>query len=247
MILKVLLYFFLVFRITNATLWHSDSWMVISDPCWLIFISCLRAWRIFCLSSVSEIWNDDKLTYPICSHTFRLCCCKFKVIHQLLFISFLPTPCPTLEVLDGASELVGREHRSRPLCWVCQAQAGVLVITIRPCQHLTILPDPSWSVVTWYPTLILCLLLWTLRPAGLGSPLGKAVDPVTDTRHWSGGCFRPLCCSREGFPQETTCIFSQLCGYWKVVAEPQKTPGFLASGKNEFNLGPDTRFDHSAL
>ena len=34
---------------------------------------------------------------------------------------------------------------------------------------------------------------------------------------------------------------------WKVVAEPQKTPGFLASGGEEFNLGPVTRLDRSEL
>ena len=34
---------------------------------------------------------------------------------------------------------------------------------------------------------------------------------------------------------------------WKVVAEPQKMPGFLASGREEFNPGPETRLDHSGL
>ena len=33
----------------------------------------------------------------------------------------------------------------------------------------------------------------------------------------------------------------------KVVDEPQKTPGFLASGGEEFNLRPEMRLDHSAL
>ena len=33
----------------------------------------------------------------------------------------------------------------------------------------------------------------------------------------------------------------------KIVAEPQKMPGFLASGGEEFNLGPETRLDHSEL
>ena len=32
----------------------------------------------------------------------------------------------------------------------------------------------------------------------------------------------------------------------KGVAEPQKTPGFLAS-REEFNLEPEMRFDHSEL
>ena len=35
--------------------------------------------------------------------------------------------------------------------------------------------------------------------------------------------------------------------YWKAVAEPWKTPGFLASGGQEFNLGPVTRLDRSEL
>ena len=34
---------------------------------------------------------------------------------------------------------------------------------------------------------------------------------------------------------------------WKVVAEPQKMLGFLASGREEFNLGPGTGLDHSEL
>ena len=34
---------------------------------------------------------------------------------------------------------------------------------------------------------------------------------------------------------------------WKVVAEPQKIPGFLASGEEEFNPGPETRLDCSEL
>ena len=34
---------------------------------------------------------------------------------------------------------------------------------------------------------------------------------------------------------------------WKIAAEPQKEPGFLASGGEEFNLGPVTRLDHSEL
>ena len=33
----------------------------------------------------------------------------------------------------------------------------------------------------------------------------------------------------------------------KVVVEPQKMPGFLASGGEEFNPGPETRLDHSEL
>ena len=32
---------------------------------------------------------------------------------------------------------------------------------------------------------------------------------------------------------------------WKVVVEPWKTPGFLASGVEEFNLGSETRLNHS--
>ena len=34
---------------------------------------------------------------------------------------------------------------------------------------------------------------------------------------------------------------------WKVVAEPWKTQGVLASGGEEFNPGPVTRLDHSEL
>ena len=34
---------------------------------------------------------------------------------------------------------------------------------------------------------------------------------------------------------------------WKVVAEPQKRPGFLASRGEEFNPGPETRLDRSEL
>ena len=34
--------------------------------------------------------------------------------------------------------------------------------------------------------------------------------------------------------------------YWKVVDEPRKTPGLLATGK-EFSPGPETRLDHSEL
>ena len=34
---------------------------------------------------------------------------------------------------------------------------------------------------------------------------------------------------------------------WKVVAEPRKMPGFLASGGEEFNPGPVRRLDHSEL
>ena len=35
--------------------------------------------------------------------------------------------------------------------------------------------------------------------------------------------------------------------YWKVVAEPQKMLGFLASRGEEFNLGPEMRLDCSEL
>ena len=34
---------------------------------------------------------------------------------------------------------------------------------------------------------------------------------------------------------------------WKVVAEPRKMPGFMASGGEEFNLGPEMRLDCSEL
>ena len=34
---------------------------------------------------------------------------------------------------------------------------------------------------------------------------------------------------------------------WKVVAEPQEMPGFLAYRGEEFNQGPETRLDHSEL
>ena len=34
---------------------------------------------------------------------------------------------------------------------------------------------------------------------------------------------------------------------WKVVEEPWKTPGFLASGVEEINPGPVMRLDHSEL
>ena len=34
---------------------------------------------------------------------------------------------------------------------------------------------------------------------------------------------------------------------WKVVAEPRKTPGFLASRGEEFSPGPETRLDCSGL
>ena len=34
---------------------------------------------------------------------------------------------------------------------------------------------------------------------------------------------------------------------WKVVEEPRKTPGFLASGVEEINPGPVMRLDHSEL
>ena len=34
---------------------------------------------------------------------------------------------------------------------------------------------------------------------------------------------------------------------WKVVAEPRKTPGFLASKGEDFNLGPETRLDRSEI
>ena len=34
---------------------------------------------------------------------------------------------------------------------------------------------------------------------------------------------------------------------WKVVAEPQKTPGFLASRGEEFSSGPEMRLDCSEL
>ena len=33
----------------------------------------------------------------------------------------------------------------------------------------------------------------------------------------------------------------------KVVAKPRKKPGFLASGGEEFNPGPETRLDHSEI
>ena len=35
--------------------------------------------------------------------------------------------------------------------------------------------------------------------------------------------------------------------FCKVVAEPRKTPGFLASGREEFNPGPETRLARSEL
>ena len=35
--------------------------------------------------------------------------------------------------------------------------------------------------------------------------------------------------------------------YWKVVAKPQKMPGFLASRGEEFNPGPEMRIDCSKL
>ena len=37
------------------------------------------------------------------------------------------------------------------------------------------------------------------------------------------------------------------CSRWNIVAEPHKMPGFLATGGEEFNQGPETRLDHSEL
>ena len=49
-----------------------------------------------------------------------------------------------------------------------------------------------------------------------------------------------LCCELEcNVPEQTS--------KWKVVAEPWKMPGFLASGGEEFNLGPVMRLDRSEL
>ena len=43
------------------------------------------------------------------------------------------------------------------------------------------------------------------------------------------------------------CWIIEKKGNWKVVGEPWKTLGFLASGGEEFNLGQVTRLDHSEL
>ena len=42
-------------------------------------------------------------------------------------------------------------------------------------------------------------------------------------------------------------LMKKRTSYWKVVAEPRKTPGFLASGGEEFNPGPEMRLDRSEL
>ena len=58
---------------------------------------------------------------------------------------------------------------------------------------------------------------------------------------WYSHLFKnfPVCCD----PHSQRLWLS----YWKAVAEPRKTLGFLASRGDEFNLGPVTRLDHSEL
>ena len=90
--------------------------------------------------------------------------------------------------------------------------------------------------------------------------------------HWVGDAFQPFhsvipfSCLRS-FPAPGSFLRSQLFTsggqstgvlasasvlpmsihgwFWKVVAEPQNTPGFLASGGEEFNPGPEMRLDCS--
>ena len=47
--------------------------------------------------------------------------------------------------------------------------------------------------------------------------------------------------------QPSRSVVSNSLWPWKVVVEPQKTPGFLASRGEEFNLRPEMRLDRSEL
>ena len=49
------------------------------------------------------------------------------------------------------------------------------------------------------------------------------------------------------FQKSTSVFFFFFVWCWKVVANPWKTPGFLASGGEEFNSGPVIRLDCSEL
>ena len=89
---------------------------------------------------------------------------------------------------------------------------------------------------------------WGGDPCRVAS-LSAAGRPLPSRPESSKGCTAPslgrqvqcsLClswCLQVGF----------IISSWKVVAEPQKTPKFLASREEEFNSGPVMRLDHSEL
>lgn len=111
-ILKVLLYFLLVLRITNKIFLVFWPLTIVSNPYLLIFMPFLKACGI---SLSSEFWNlkhdDSKLIYPKSFQFLRLSCCKFKLINQCFFFSH-PQPLPLLpgpEVLGWGFGALGRE------------------------------------------------------------------------------------------------------------------------------------------
>ena len=94
----------------------------------------------------------------------------------------------------------------------------------------------------------------TEKAGGLQSMGPKRVghDWATDQRQagfkwgWGGHATEESTCSSSDFLYNIHLIKKKIAKYWKVVAEPRKTPGYLGS-RGELSLGPVTRLDCSEL
>ena len=64
---------------------------------------------------------------------------------------------------------------------------------------------------------------------------------------WTAACQASLSFTISQSLLKLMSVESVMPSSWKVVAEPWKMRGFLASRREEFNLGPEKRLDHSEL
>ena len=117
----------------------------------------------------------------------------------------------------------------------------------------------SWTQVTSYPPSLLYSLsviaafsvflmhiplkkvFWRVLDVLNGHSLSKLWEVEKDREAWRAAV--------HGIAKNQTWLnnWTTTTTTWKVVDEPWKTPGFLASRGEEFNPGPETRLDHSEL
>ena len=92
--------------------------------------------------------------------------------------------------------------------------------------------------------------LKTLYPVKLAFRIEGEVNIFLLSKDWvSLSSLRTIILKKGSYSKERNemQVGNEQINKWKVVAKPWKMPGFLASGGEEFNTGPEKRLDHSEL
>ena len=113
------------------------------------------------------------------------------------------------------------------------------ILQARILEWVAISFSNAWKRKVQVKLLSRVQLLATSWTAAYQAPLSMG---FSRQEYWSG---MPLLSPQNGW--QTFILGAEPCQFWKAVAEPRKTPWFLASRGEEFNLGPVMRLDHSEL